>query len=53
MSRHEKSENQRKREMIIEYLVYVFYFIRETLYDNSDDAALGTLFLSGFLGLAA
>ena len=30
-----------------------FLFTSDTLYDDSDDSALGISFLSGFLGLAA
>ena len=53
MFRHQKSEIQRKREMIVKYWVYVFLFTSETLYDDSFDAALGVSFSSGFLGLTA
>ena len=44
MSRYQKSENQRKREMIVENWVYGFLFRKETLHDDSDDAALGVSF---------
>ena len=41
--------------MVFEYLLHYFFFlfIRETLYDDSDDAVYGVSFSSGFLGLAA
>ena len=39
--------------MIIEYWVYGFLLTNETVYDDSDDAALGASFSSVFLGLAA
>ena len=41
--------------MVFEYLVYYFcfFFIRETLYDDSDYAAQGFTFSLGFLVLAA
>ena len=35
------------------FVFLLFLFVRETLYDDSDDAAFGVYFSSGLLGLAA